>query len=67
MNKLLPRELKVYIKLMSQTPNKIMKSHLEAIPLKLSADERCHISLLTIAGKIETQLIYLSRSLLQYM
>ncbi|CAD8150652.1 unnamed protein product [Paramecium octaurelia] len=67
MNKLLPKELKAFIKIVSLTPNLLQKKHLEFIPLKLSADELCHITLLTIAAKIEVQLIYLSKALVDCM
>ncbi|CAK65715.1 unnamed protein product (macronuclear) [Paramecium tetraurelia] len=67
MNKLLPKELKAFIKIVSLTPNLLQKKHLEAIPLKLSPDELCHITLLSIAAKIEVQLIYLSKALVDCM
>ncbi|CAD8142291.1 unnamed protein product [Paramecium pentaurelia] len=67
MNKLLPKELKAFIKIVSLTPNLLQKKHLDIIPLKLSADELCHITLLTIAAKIEVQLIYLSKALVDCM
>ncbi|CAD8064186.1 unnamed protein product [Paramecium sonneborni] len=67
MNKLLPKELKAFIKIVSLTPNLLQKKHLEIIPLKLTPDELCHITLLTIAAKIEVQLIYLSKALVDCM
>ncbi|CAD8183984.1 unnamed protein product [Paramecium pentaurelia] len=67
MEKLLPQQLKQFIKILIWTPNVISKSHIEQIQLQLSADELCHITLLTVAARIETQLIYLSKSLVEFM
>ncbi|CAD8109623.1 unnamed protein product [Paramecium sonneborni] len=67
MEKLLPQQLKQFIKLLIWTPNVIQKTHIEQIKLQLTADELCHITLLTVAARIETQLIYLSKSLVEFM
>jgi sestrin len=53
MNKLLPKELKAFIKTVSLTPNILCRKHIDAIPLTLTPDELCHITLLTVAAKIE--------------
>ncbi|KAM3137654.1 hypothetical protein pb186bvf_010268 [Paramecium bursaria] len=66
-NGLLHRKLKNFIKIVSQTPNKLNSSHLKEIPIKFKPDEITHIILLTIAAKIETQLIYLTRHLIKFI
>jgi hypothetical protein len=53
MNKLIKRELKLYVKLIVQNPSRITKATIDSIPYKLNADEICHISLLAISKDIQ--------------
>lgn len=50
MNMLLKKELKTYIKLLTQNPSKITKETISNIPFLLNPDEICHIALLSMGN-----------------